>query len=499
MLTIMTVFKSGGDYTKEYVARLRRGVAQHLEAEHRFVCLTDTVEKSKTIDGVKCNDASEYDEETGVEWIALENDYPGWWSKVEAFSPRLEKYGRILFLDLSCIPVGDLADIAAYDGPACITSDWYYGGPSQSVVNYAPGEMRAVWDLFMSDPEKWMAEGDKRIAPNFGDQILVNEVFGDGLDRWQDEFPGHVVSFREHCQDGVPRGARLVKFHGYPRIHECEEPWVGAAWKVGFRSAEYQDGLNTFIETIIGQVKFNSENQDVRWLRSCEKPKKHVCIVGGAPSLKDCLSGLKLRKRLGHTIWALNGTHDYLIENGIIPDASIIMDARPDNVKFLSKPHKRVEYMLASRVHPSLFDAVKGYNVTMWHSEDGGVQEYLEQNHQDKPWATVTGGGTVGLRAMVLAHILDFRFIHVYGMDSSYSEAENHAYRQTMNDGERVDDVFVGGKKFRSAPWMIRQVDCFQEHFKQLSTHGMKVSVHGEGLLPFVASLMGGTEESSFQ
>lgn len=487
MINILTVLKSGGDYSRDYVINLRRGVAQCLNAEHRFICLTDTVQETV------------FDDDMMIQWEPLENDFPGWWSKVEAFSPRMEKYGRILFIDLSCIPVGSLDDLAAYAGPACITSDWYYGGPSQSIVNYAPGEMRAVWDLFISDPEKWMAEGDKRIAPNFGDQILVNEAFGAaGLDRWQELFPGQVVSFREHCKDGPPRGARLVKFHGRPRIHECEEPWVETAWKVGFRSAEYTDGLNTFIETIIGQVKHNSEHQDVEWLKRPEKPSKHVCIVGGAPSLKDCISGLKLRKRLGHTIWALNGTHDYLIENGIIPDASVIMDARPENVRFLSKPHKRVEYMLASRVHPSLFDAVRGYSVTLWHSEDGGVQEYLEQNHSDKPWATVTGGGTVGLRAMVLAHILGFRFIHMYGMDSSYSAAENHAYRQEMNDGERVDDVFVGDRKFRAAPWMIRQVDCFQEHYKQLSAHGMKVSVHGEGLLPYVSSLMGGTEESSF-
>lgn len=373
------------------------------------------------------------------------------------------------------------------------------GGPSQSVLSFAPGEMRAVWDLFNEDPEFWMEEGDKCIPPNFGDQILVNTVYGQsGLKRWQTEFPGQIVSFKEHCNDGVPIGARLVKFHGQPRIHDCQEPWVIAAWNTGFRKAEYINGCNTIIDTILGQVRHNSGRQDVKWLKRPVRALKHVCIVGGAPSLRGEIEGLKLRKRLGHKIWALNGAGEFLIENGITPDAVIIMDARPENLKFLQNPHKRVEYMICSRVHPSLFDALEGYNVTLWHSYDEGIVEYLEENHSDKPWAAFTGGGTVGLRAMTIAEALGCKFIHLYGMDSSYEDDANHAYEQAMNNGERVDDVFVGDRKFRAAPWMIRQIEDFQTQFGQLTEKGVKVSVHGDGLLPFVATLMGQTGENSF-
>ena len=486
MLSIITVYRSGGDYDEKYVHNLRRGVAQHTSIEHKFICLSDTV------------DTEHYDEETGVHWMPLLNDYPRWWSKQEIWRPDLEKLGRILFLDLSCLPVGDLDDILSYDGPACITTDWYYGGPSQSILSFSPGEMREVWDLFNSDPEHWMKEGDKHIAPNFGDQILVNEIYGqDGLKRWQTEYPSQIVSFKEHCKNGVPEGARLVKFHGQPRIHDCEEPWVRAAWSGAFRKTEYIYHANTMIETILDQVKINSE-RDVKWLKPSEKPPKHVCIVGGGPSLKDDLQGLKLRKRLGHEIWALNGTHDYLIDNGIVPDAHIIMDARPENVKFLKRPHKRVEYRLCSRVHPTLFDAVEGYNVVLWHSYDEGTTEYLQEHHPEKPWATFTGGGTVALRSMVMAQALGFKFIHLYGLDSSYSEGENHAYEQTMNDGEKVDQIFVGNKEFTAARWMARQTTDFQVQYKQLTEAGIKVSVHGRGLLPYVCKLMGETKENSF-
>ncbi len=487
MLNVLTVFKSGGDYTRDYVIGLRRGIAQHMKPEHRFICLTDAVKETV------------FDDDWNIQWEPLRHDWPGWWSKVEMFRPDLERYGRILFLDLSCLVVGDLDDIALYDGPACITSDWYHGGPSQSVLSFAPGEMRAVWDLFKSDPDKWMERGDKRIAPDFGDQVLVNEVYGlDGLKRWQTELPGQVVSFKVHCGTGVPKGARLVKFHGEPRIHDCQEPWVREAWTRGFNLVRYTSGCNTGIATILGQVKHNSEAKGVKWLRRPVRAKKHVCIVGGAPSLADDLDGIKLRKRLGHTIWALNGAHDYLIERGIVPDALLIMDARPHNIKFLEHLHKRVEYMLCSRCHPSLFDAVKGYKVTLWHSYDEGVAEYLEVEHSDKPWAAFTGGGTVGLRAMTMAEGVGYKFIHLYGMDSSYEDDAGHAYAQPQNDDERVVDVFVGDRKFRAAPWMVRQVENFQEQYPMLAEKGVRVSVHGRGMLPYVAGLMGTTGENSF-
>jgi len=485
-IAILTTYKSGGDYSKEYVSNLRRGVAQHLSIDHQFICLTDTVAKET------------YEEETGVLWKPLLNDWPGWWSKIECFRPDLEALGHILYLDLSCLPVGDLDELASYRGKLCVPNDFYYPeGVTSSVMSYSPGAMRGVWDEFNKRPEHYMELADSLKAPLIGDQYMLNKVYEGDLVHFQDEFPGQVVSYKAHCLEGVPRNARLVKFHGQPRIHECQDPWVEVAWKSGFRQAIYEDGVNTDEGTVLNQVKYNCENQDVPWLKSSDHSAKHVCIVGGAPSLKDELKGLKLRKRLGHKIWAMNGAHDFLIENGIVPDVCVIMDARKHNTQFVQNPHKQVNYLLCSRVHSSLFDALKGYSVTMWHSYDVGVTEYLSEKHQDKPWAVFPGGNTVGLRSMTMAGGLGYKWIHVYGLDSSYREDENHAYRQDLNDGERVDDIYIGDKMFRAAPWMVRQCELFQEQYSQLSEKGVRVSIHGDGMLPYVASLMGTTNENS--
>jgi hypothetical protein len=195
-LTVLTVYRSGGAYTKEYVTRLRDGVAAHLTFPYRFVCMTDD-----PVDGVEC--------------IPFELGLPGWWSKPEIFRPDLP-FDRVLYLDLSCVVTGLLDDMAMQEG-ICITSDWYHGGPSQSVLLYNVGDFANLWEAFSRDPSPWMTEGDKMIAPNFGDQILVRDLQAPQMKYWQDVIPGQLVSYKVHCQGSIPPDARLVKFHGQPK------------------------------------------------------------------------------------------------------------------------------------------------------------------------------------------------------------------------------------------------------------------------------------------
>lgn len=192
-ITVLTVYKSGGQYTPEYVTRLKAGVESHLTIPHRFVCMTD-----EPIDGVEC--------------IPLAHDFPGWWSKAEIFRPDLP-FERVFYLDLSCVVTGLLDEMAMQEGRV-ITSDWYHGGPSQSVLLYNVGDFTNTWETFMANPDYWMDEGGKMIAPNFGDQILMRRTVIPKMDYWQDRLPGHLVSFKVH---GVPDNARLIKFHGQPK------------------------------------------------------------------------------------------------------------------------------------------------------------------------------------------------------------------------------------------------------------------------------------------
>ena len=203
-----------------------------------------------------------------------------------------------------------------------------------------------------------------------------------------------------------------------------------------------------------------------------------VCIVGGGPSLKDNLHILRAFQRdLGAKVWAINGAHDWLRDQGINPDAMVMVDARPENVRFVSMPVIGTTYYLGPRCHPDVFDALEGAKVVRL-----GMLEESDC------------GTTSGTWAMCAAWVEGYNDIRLFGFDSSYRDDDGHAYAQSLNDGESVEDYWCGGKKYRAAVWMAQQVVDFQNIVDDLKEHDCVVRVYGDGLLPEMARQMADPE-----
>jgi hypothetical protein len=209
-------------------------------------------------------------------------------------------------------------------------------------------------------------------------------------------------------------------------------------------------------------------------------------LVGGGPSLKNKLAELRWRASLGQTIFALNGAAKYLMECGITPQHAIILDARPENISFISPIHT----FLASHCDPSLFDAAQ--RATVYHVNTAGVEEGLEGRQAD----LISTGSTVGLVAIGIAHVMGYRKFHLYGYDSSY-KTDHHAYEQKGNDGDAVIEAVVGNRTFKCAPWMVHQVQQFQNLASQLIATDCIITVAGDGLLPHVSRCMMNLEEAA--
>ncbi len=219
-------------------------------------------------------------------------------------------------------------------------------------------------------------------------------------------------------------------------------------------------------------------------LQELPATRSPLSIVGGGPSLRQTLPEIQARYANGQTIWALNGAHDWLIANGVIPEAAWLVDSRADNVRFFRKPDHRVLYYIASRCHPLVFRALKGYAVTLWHCFNCAT--VLPPGAK-----TLIGGGTtVGGKAMAAAFALGYRDMHLYGFDSSYADETHHAYPQPMNDGEEVIDVTVAGRTFKSTAWMLGQVKSFGLYAPMLAEEGCEIHAHGDGLLQWTARAM---------
>lgn len=139
MLTVACVLVKGHvPYTPDYVTRLARMVERNLiNTPHRIVCLTDQPDAMPSgVIPIK---------------ITLPPGLFGWWAKVQLFDPAHGFQGRMLYLDLDVLVVGDLNVIVDY--PA-----WFAVAPD-GAPNFTPPSKRGmrVVHLYNSSVMTWTA------------------------------------------------------------------------------------------------------------------------------------------------------------------------------------------------------------------------------------------------------------------------------------------------------------------------------------------------------
>jgi len=246
---------------------------------------------------------------------------------------------------------------------------------------------------------------------------------------------------------------------------------------------------NTAPSVMLGNVKLSCKRQ-LSWFDFDEKSNEEsICIVGGGPSLSKSFPQLAARFENGAQVWSVNGSYDWLLEKGIVPDGHVMLDARPENVRFVKNPKPQTQFYIASQCDPCIFDALEGFNVDLVHVQTEGVYEYLE-DEKERPVHLMGGLTTVGMLAMVLAKLKGYKRIYLFGMDSSYSEDQHHVYKQESNDGETIITASIHEQKYKAAPWMCQQVKDFQNIAREFAQEDVVIEVCGSGLLYAMAKAM---------
>lgn len=212
--------------------------------------------------------------------------------------------------------------------------------------------------------------------------------------------------------------------------------------------------------------------------------KRRLSIVGFGPSIK------KTWTRLKGDVWATNGAHNWLIERGVIPKYAMFWDAAKVVSGFI-RPHKDVTYLIASRCHRSVFEALDGYNVYVWHAVgDAGIEDLLVEYERMEP---MLGHGSAAVTtSMLVASNMGYRNMHIFGGDSSYPEGEHtHADKSLVE--ERPLEIWMDGQRFLSTSWLAGQVEDMRIIGPGLKEQGARLTFHGDGLLQHAAKINGFT------
>ena len=80
-----------------------------------------------------------------------------------------------------------------------------------------------------------------------------------------------------------------------------------------------------------GQVEINiraSLNYDYPILSTQGKKEGSALFIAGGPTLRQFLPEIRDRAAQGTYIFTSNNTHDYLVANGIVPNACLLLDPK---------------------------------------------------------------------------------------------------------------------------------------------------------------------------
>lgn len=251
---------------------------------------------------------------------------------------------------------------------------------------------------------------------------------------------------------------------------------------------------------------------------------KRAAIVGGGSSLIDTIPELRTQSDRGDVIVAPNRSHDWLI-NGellrpkkwkrrpIIPTFGIMTDPAPHVFNYMT-PHPKVQYLLSAildwRVIIKFMKAPVGcYLWVPTYEGDAEDIQYAAEMFPNRGIQFISGGSTVGLRAIGLLVSMGCPVIDLYGFDSCYAPGTKdlYAYHKEFVTTEESHPVLVSkatGHQFQchSNYHMAKQAEEFAMFVHRLDNliingrmRNAKIRVHGDGAIPWMVWKDGGPDK----
>ena len=212
MNRITLILKSGGDFRMEDVRLISRHIRRHWSKDKPLdiVCFWD-----KALDGLDFGD---------FRVLPMpQPDYPGWWAKINLFSPDIAHLRPFLYLDLDTVILGDLSGMFdRLDKDFVHLEDFYRKGKCASGLLYLPTKHPVINKIWQAGKEV----SKKGRLDYFLEKYIDNKVF------FQDLFPG-IMTFKPLGKGWLkvrPDNADIICFHGKPRIPEAADQvgWVSS-------------------------------------------------------------------------------------------------------------------------------------------------------------------------------------------------------------------------------------------------------------------------------
>lgn len=214
-LTVVCVLVKGHvGFTPEYVTRLW-SMCSRVLPKHRFVCFTDNPGSLPSfIEKVK---------------IPTPRGIFAWWAKLELFNPVRDFNGRLLYLDLDVLLVGDVNKIVEFNSTFALVPD---GAPG-----FKPAQGKKCVKKFNSSVMVWDAEHTPHHVFTEWNRAVADRLWGD-----QDWLGEQIPSADIMPLEWFPRLSAVGnKWDSDAKVLLCKKPknhiaaqqskWFSEAWQ----------------------------------------------------------------------------------------------------------------------------------------------------------------------------------------------------------------------------------------------------------------------------
>lgn len=227
------------------------------------------------------------------------------------------------------------------------------------------------------------------------------------------------------------------------------------------------------------QIQMNCERYEDRIQIAKEMIKEPIALVCFGNSLNDSWEHIKKFKY----VMSCSGSHKFLMDRGITPTYHVEVDPRSHKIKLIGdKISPETTFLMASCCHQDVFKHLEKYNakIVLWHTYSGEKKEKLPLIYPRGEWVS-TGGANVGLRAMVLARMLGFTDIHMFGMDGSFPAGGNSHADYHPNAQKNYIIAEFDGKEYATTTAFLECARSITHEMEQLPD--VNFTFYGKGLV----------------
>lgn len=213
-----------------------------------------------------------------------------------------------------------------------------------------------------------------------------------------------------------------------------------------------------------------------------ESPQEGLfSVVAAGPSMREFLPAIRGRDM----ICGAGSGYRALMQAGIEPHMAVALDPLPHQANTFEQTSKATRYYIASQCDPSVFDALAGCDVVVWHAGVGvDIADLLGPAYK-----IIGGGSTVTLRALSIGLMLGYRDFEFFGFDACLMDGARHMLPEWNNlaaqDNGETMEITARGKTFLTTPGLAAMAQSYIETARAWG-HAYRVAVHGDGLISWI-------------